>query len=288
MDMRRFRPVVLLGALAVVAAGCSTTGGGGSQTENTVAATHRLVQKLDTSLSPSIERLNTTAAELSARVESNDQETRRLQGVVQENQVKLDQLQRRLDELTAALYRNLNLSPPPGVGAQTQAPGATPPPPRSDVESRGVVVQAPSESAPTETVAGGAVAAGPDEDALYVRARQLYANEEYQQALREFDEFLRLYPASANAANAQYWKAYCYFKMNDFQAYIREADKLIATYPDSLKVPVAMHNQAVAYSRLGQNERAEATFKDLIAKFPNDVVTESAREQLQRLQQTRN
>ncbi|HEO71640.1 MAG TPA: hypothetical protein ENN80_10285, partial [Candidatus Hydrogenedentes bacterium] len=98
MDYRRIGIVAAVAGVAVVMSGCSTTGGG-SQLENTVYDTHRRMVKLDTGLEGSVTKLNETTAELIARVNQSDQQVRTLQGIAEENQVKIDRLQQTLDNL---------------------------------------------------------------------------------------------------------------------------------------------------------------------------------------------
>ncbi len=281
--------LTLLAALA----GCSSSSGGGNQLENTVYATHRLVQNLDRNLASTVTQLNETAAELVARVDSADQASRQLLSIVQENQVKLENLQRRLDELTVTLYRHLNLTPP-SSGVTVQPPISSSP---SGFDSGTVIVEPPTttvlpplttpraeiEHMPVaETIASGSAG---DADTYYLRARDLYNSEQYDQALEQFDSYLRLFPDSANSGNAQYWKAHSYFKLNRFDRAIEEFNRLESQYPSSDKIPIALHNEAVAYSRLNQRDNAIATFERLVRDYPNDVVADMARENLRQLQE---
>ncbi|MBM3289820.1 MAG: hypothetical protein FJY92_06675, partial [Candidatus Hydrogenedentes bacterium] len=68
-------------AALVLVAGCTTTGG--DQMANSVYATHRIVQKIDTDLSARVDKLNQTAADLTAKVDASDQATRQLQSMME-------------------------------------------------------------------------------------------------------------------------------------------------------------------------------------------------------------
>ena len=240
------------------------------------------------SVNSSMQRLNETTAELVAISNANTRETRRILSAVEENQIRLDRIERQLRELTATLYKHFELSPPlTGVPA---AP-VQPVPRRLDIDSEGITVQPPSSDpgrqrvqAPSPTTVT-AVPSSVDADTEYRKAQSLYANEEYGLALERFDSFLTRFPNSPRIDNAQYWKAHCGFKMGDYEFAITEFEVLRNRYPRSAKVPIAMHNQAVAYSRLGQNARAEELFQKLIEEYPDDVATEGAREKLKQLQE---
>ena len=277
---------------ALTMVNCASGGGGGDQLENTVYATHRMVQNLDRNLGDSVARLNETSAELLSRVQSSDTQSRQLLSMVEENQRKIDQLQRRLDELTTTLYRQMNLSPPSDISA---TPQTTPP---VDSGFRTQTVEPGGTTPPAEelitagppTVRAGGVMPAPqtsteDPESFYLRGRDLYANEDFAAALTEFDRYLALYPNAVNAGNAQYWKAHCYFKLNQFEQAIDGFQILEERFPDNQYVPIAMHNEAVAFSRLGQNDRAIATFERLIELYPNDVTADMARDKLEQLRQ---
>ena len=282
-------------AIAMMTSGCASAGGGGgNQLENTVYATHRLVQNLDKNMGSSVTKLNETTAELLARIETSDRETKQMMSIVQENQAKLETLQRRLDELTTTIYRQFNLSPPSGVSG---LPPSTAP--RTvDVNPGGITVQPPQGTPqaaplPGETASIEALpppsqtaalppAGNPDEQ--YQKAQGLYANGDYTGAVQAFDAYLKQFPATKNSGNAQYWKAHSYFKMEEYDRAISEFTALRTTYPDSVKLPIAMNNQAVAYSRMGETESAVALFKELIQKYPDDPATLQAQESLRKLQ----
>ena len=114
MIRSRHDRVLPLLIVLIVLSGCQSAagGGGGDQMRSTVYATHRLVQNMDRNLTAAVARLNETSAELVARIDASDRESRTLLSAVEENQVKLELLQRRLNEFMVTLYAHLELSPP--------------------------------------------------------------------------------------------------------------------------------------------------------------------------------
>lgn len=278
----QLRNLALAMAAVLATSGCASAGGSTIQLQSTVSATHRMVQDLSENLSGTLDQLNGTSAELVARLGTTDQQMRELISVAQENQYKLEQLQHSLDTLTATLYRHLNLSPP----EQTVVPAPRRP---LDIPQRRIVVEPPVSQAQPDT--GVTTLVSPElprdtaeENAHYRQAQQLYASENYADALRQFEEHLRMFPNSEHSAKAAYWRAHCHFKMGQYPEAISGFEKLRTDYPANSKVPIAMHNQAVAYSRLGQNARAVELFQRLIREHPDDVATEGAREKLRQLQ----
>jgi len=281
MAKRGFRNALFF-LIWVLCTGCASLPGSSGAAMGDVGEASFALQSVNSSM----QRLNETTAELVAISNANTRETQRILSAVEENQIRLDGLERQLRELTATLYKHFELSPPVS-GVQT-AP-TQPVPRRLDIDREGITVQPPSSDPGRQRVQAPpptpALPSSADADAEYRKAQSLYANEEYGLALEQFDTFLTRFPNSPRIDNAQYWKAHCGFKMGDYEFAITEFEVLRNRYPRSAKVPIAMHNQAVAYSRLGQNARAEELFQKLIEEYPDDVATEGAREKLKQLQE---
>lgn len=303
MRIRKAAALWCVGSILVFP-GCASAGPSSDDLRSTVFATHRIVQNLDTSLSGTVSKLSDTTASLTTRLDSTDQELRQLSGMAQENQRKIDRLQASVDSLTATLYRHFNLSPPQPIAAPTTfpPPGASPtgvvvePPtvtgPRPTATAPGPTTVLPpldSTGAPTVTTPTPAPSAVPqaasaNEMEAYRSAQALYARDDFAGALKQYTDYLKQFPNSANTANASFWKAQCSLRLNDYPQAILGFEEMRAKYPTSDKVPTAMHNQAVAYSRLGQNQRAIELFQQQIREYPDHPATEGAREKLRQLQ----
>lgn len=289
----QLRNLTLAMAAILATSGCASAGGSSSQLQSTVYATHRLVQDLSENLSTTVEQLSGTSAELVARLGSTDQQIRELVSLAQENQYKLEQLQHGLDTLTATLYRHLNLSPP--EQAFVPAPRR---PLGGDFPQRRIVVEPPLGQAQPDTGVRTVTTTPPttllspelgrddpvEATAHYRQAQVLYADDNYADALRQFEEHLTMFPGTELSAKAAYWRAQCHLKMGQYTEAISGFENFRGDYPDHDSVPVAMHNQAVSYSRLGQNARAVELFQRLIREHPDAPATENARGMLRQLQ----
>lgn len=287
------RPATVL-TLALMLLG-SATASSDKKLNNTVYAIHRAVQNLTQNLQEAVNNLNENTAQLSARVEGGERQARLLQGKIEENQIRLEQLQQTIDDLTVTLYRHFNLSPPTRVQRRpvfTPGPRVDPAPLNSDI-----VVEPPDELSPSDPFRSRtqfqppvqrsqpqreARLTSPMDD--YDACRKQYEDGNYELAVEMFEDFLKRHGTTDLAGNAQYWKSYCYIKLENFDRAIKEFQLLRANYPDSNKIPAAMHNEAVAYVKLGQNARAEEMFRKLIEQYPMDAAAELAKEKLGQLQ----
>ncbi len=166
---------------------------------------------------------------------------------------------------------DVTIEPPAGQSAAPAVQDAQP----SMVE--------PTEQPVMEDVAD-AGSGTPRED--YARAQATYANGDYQSALRQFNQFLQNYPNadSEMRANAQFWKAKSLLNENNYREAIQEFDTLSNQHANSTKVPFALHNQAVAYSRIGQNDEAIRLMQTVIDDYPISPAADQARSDILRLQ----
>lgn len=290
--------------LAAMVTGCATSGG--NQFQNTVYDIHRRVVNLDKNLEGSVNKLNETTAQLTARVDASDQRTLEISSMLEENQRKLAGLERKLDSLTSRLYQRLGLSQSirPG-GAAPIAPTPeliigegdvqivsplprTPPrgsetqptPEPQEMEPMPPVSEVTPET-PLETLTPTA-SSTPEED--YHEAQRSYARNDFETAMGQFDAFLQRYPNAEDCPNAQFWKAKCLQAMEKYDEAIPEFEKLPSKYPTSRKVPYAMHQQAVCHARLGQTQRATELLKDIVKNYPMTPPAEQAKSDLQKLQ----
>jgi len=275
----------------VVLAGCGTTSGGGrNQMESTVYDTHRRVVKLDSSLGDTLTKLNETTAELIQRVNESDETSRRLVGLVEENQVKIDRLQKDMTDLKTAVFRQYNLTMP-GSGASMSAPPSADtgvtilPPPSGDADMAVMdeVSTAPAAAAPVDTAAPAAATPSGNADEHYKAAQRDYANEKFTEALAAFNEHLAMWPSGETTANALFWKGKCHLKLGQYNEAIADFDSLAKQHASSTKVPFALHNQAVAYSNLGKTAEAEQLLSQVITNYPVSPAAEQARMDLEKL-----
>jgi tol-pal system protein YbgF len=271
---------------------------------NTVYATHRIVRGLEQNLGESVSRLNETAAGLEVRVQQTEGQNLRLQGMIEENQIKLDRLQARLDEFSTAVYKALNLTPPtrsgfsagpdrnvyvpddavritdPGAGTST--PARVSAPPRQPVAARPTAPTTPPSQPlpPTAPVSQGA-------DAMtdYQGAQRFFIDQEFTQALAAYEAYLTRYPNSKFTSNAQFWKAECLLKLERYSEAASEYDVLRAQFADSDKVPASYYRQALCYIRLGQRQQAVGALETVIREYPATAAATQSEDLLRRMQQ---
>ena len=143
----------------------------------------------------------------------------------------------------------------------------------ADLDKRVADLAKAAGPAPADGTQPAAAGSSPQLDPLaesrsYEAALALYREANYPGAIAGFDGFLKAYPDSALAANAQYWIGYSYYALKDYKTALAHQQKLLAVYPASNKVPDAMLNIAANQIELGDLAGARKTLKELVAKHP--------------------
>jgi tol-pal system protein YbgF len=127
----------------------------------------------------------------------------------------------------------------------------------------------------------------PTESELYDRGLGYHRGGRYQEAMADFETFLRLYPKSDLADNAQFWIGEVYKAQGRPEEAILAYQKVINNYPEGNKVPAAMLNQGFAFEKINDTTTAELVFKRLVKNFPKTSEAEIARKRLQDSQEKR-
>ncbi|MBC7857604.1 MAG: tol-pal system protein YbgF [Burkholderiaceae bacterium] len=127
---------------------------------------------------------------------------------------------------------------------------------------------------------GKEAAVEPSEQNSYDAALQQFKAGDYKSAATALDAFVKRYPDSAYAANAQYWLGNAYYAQRDCKSAIAAQQVVIKTYPDSPKAADAMLNMASCYTELKDKVGAKKTLDALVAKYPDSAAAQAARERL--------
>jgi tol-pal system protein YbgF len=131
-----------------------------------------------------------------------------------------------------------------------------------------------------ETVDGQTVEVQPNEKQTYDRAMELFKSRDYKAAAGALQDFVRRYPDSAFAANAQYWLGNAYYAQGDYKNAIAAQQVLVTNYATSPKAPDAMLNIASSYTELKDKKAAKKALQQLVSKFPDSSAAQAAKDRL--------
>lgn len=138
-----------------------------------------------------------------------------------------------------------------------------------------------SAAPPINQPAGGAPA--PSADVLYTSALRDYSGGKYDLARQEFSDYLRYFPTTDLASNAQFYIGEIDYVQADFPAAIAQYDKVIVNYPKSFKQGAARLKKGEALLETGQRAAALREFREVVRRYPGSEEAKRAQAKLHEL-----
>jgi tol-pal system protein YbgF len=154
---------------------------------------------------------------------------------------------------------------------QPVAPGVTPP-----TDDPTAVVPAP-----TAPPAGPPPSVSPDK--MYQAAYADFTGGQYDLAIQGFELYLRTFPKTVRAPEAQVNIGNSYYAQGKFREAADAFQKAITDYPQSDSVPTAYYKLGLSYEGLKQVDLAKKAYETVIKEFPNAFDTQLARQRLDAL-----
>ena len=167
------------------------------------------------------------------------------------------------------------------------------------IGSGGAPAAAPENSpAGGNSAAGAAVGAGaaaqapaassepgdPAKEKLYYDAAfDLIKAKDFDKASLAFAAFLRKYPNSQYAGNAQYWLGEVNLAKGDLQGAGQAFAKVSQLYPKHNKVPDSLYKLADVERRLGHADKVKGILQQVVSQYPGTSAAQLAQRDLQRM-----
>ncbi|WP_348738738.1 tol-pal system protein YbgF [Pseudomonas rhodesiae] len=206
----------------------------------------------------------------------------RMQDQLAQQQGAIEVLQNQVNQLKQeGLERYQDLDRRIGAGV---TPAATP-----DNSSAGGAPNAAAGGAAAGAAASQAPAASsepgdPAKEKLYYDAAfDLIKAKDFDKASQAFTAFLRKYPNSQYAGNAQYWLGEVNLAKGDLQGAGQAFAKVSQLYPKHAKVPDSLYKLADVERRLGHTDKVKGILQQVVAQYPGTSAAQLAQRDLQRL-----
>lgn len=137
---------------------------------------------------------------------------------------------------------------------------------KADTRSRSARLTADSSPASSSlaTLPSGDPAAEPK---VYKAAYALVKNQQFDDALSAFNDFILLYPSGEYAPNAHYWLGELYLYKSNLDRAIEEFSVIVDDYPRHRKAPDAMFKLAKAHHVKGDIETARSMLNRVISDY---------------------
>ncbi len=114
----------------------------------------------------------------------------------------------------------------------------------------------------------------------YMKAFGLYSTDKYEEAIEAFTAFIKAYPDSEYAANAQYWIGECFYSRSNLPKALDAFNRVITDYPRGNKVPDAMLKVGYTLFAMKQTEKGAEVLESLISKYPDSPAAVKAKDKL--------
>lgn len=106
----------------------------------------------------------------------------------------------------------------------------------------------------------------------------------YDLAITGFANYLKYFPETEQASNAQYWLGECYYaKKNHTKAAI-EFHRVLEDYSTGAKVPSALYKLGLSLLELKSVQQAKKYLQELVDKYPGTQEAELAKQKLKDLE----
>jgi tol-pal system protein YbgF len=126
-------------------------------------------------------------------------------------------------------------------------------------------------------------AAGMSPQRLYSTAYADFASGQWALAIQGFDAFVRTFPRSEQADDAQFYIGEANVLDGKPQDAVAAYDKVITNYPEGDRVPFALYKRGLVLEGLGQTDRARESYETVIQRFPENEASVLAKQRLDRL-----
>jgi tol-pal system protein YbgF len=199
----------------------------------------------------------------------------RQQGVIEELQNQVA----RMKQESLERYQDLDRRIGSGV-----APAATPENSSAGGDASAAAGAAAGAGAAAQAPAASSEPGDPAKEKLYYDAAfDLIKAKDFDKASQAFSAFLRKYPNSQYAGNAQYWLGEVNLAKGDLQGAGQAFAKVSQLYPKHAKVPDSLYKLADVERRLGHTDKVKGILQQVVSQYPGTSAAQLAQRDLQRM-----
>lgn len=213
------------------------------------------INKVANSLDAITQSLKAQSVDQGGKIDQVSSQVQSMHDSVDELKARLAQVSKQLSDMAAA-QQNIQSQPQNGQpGTQPGQPGQT----------------------------GQPQAQAPPADQLYNTALGDYNAGKYNLATQEFNDYIKYYGNTDLAGNAQYYLADMEYRQENYQQAIQDYDKVIEQYPSGNKAAAAQLKKGYALLQLNQRDAGIRELRALVARYPRSLEAQQAKDRLRSL-----
>ena len=201
----------------------------------------------------------------------------RQQGVIEELQNDVARMKQENLERYQDLDRRIGTGVAPAATPENSSTGG-------DLNAPGAAAGASAGAAAAQAPTAGGEPADPAKEKLYYDAAfDLIKAKDFDKASQAFAAFLRKYPNSQYAGNAQYWLGEVNLAKGDLQGAGQAFAKVSQLYPKHAKVPDSLYKLADVERRLGHPDKVKGILQQVVSQYPGTSAAQLAQRDLQKM-----
>lgn len=202
-------------------------------------------------------------ADIMFQLNSLQQELQQLRGKVEEHEYQLKQLQDRQRDLYRDIERRLSQLQGGQSAQNTDRPVST-------------------NSSTTNSGVSASSSASEDVHSAYNNIFAKVRAKKYQEAISDYQAFLKTYPNSQYQASVHYWLGQIYYIQQNFEQALKEYQMVTQNHADSTRAPDSLFKQGKVLLLLNKTSEAKAIFNQVIEKY-DGTSEQLAKTELQKL-----
>jgi tol-pal system protein YbgF len=215
--------------------------------------------------------------ELFNQLQSMQEQISRQQGIIEVLQNDVARMKQENLERYQDLDRRIGTGVAPAATPDNSSAGG-------NLNAPGAAAGAGAGAAAAQAPAAGGEPADPAKEKLYYDAAfDLIKAKDFDKASQAFAAFLRKYPNSQYAGNAQYWLGEVNLAKGDLQGAGQAFAKVSQLYPKHPKVPDSLYKLADVERRLGHTDRVKGILQQVVSQYPGTSAAQLAQRDLQRM-----
>lgn len=276
---------ITLSLVAVALLAATVPAGAANREHEQILADIRMLQEQNQRLQLALVTLAEALKTVSTKIDESNAATRKgfadqklltdtvagdlrvLREKLDETNVRLTSLSQDVDGLREIIPPAVAAPVPPLVPGDPNAP-----PPAGDAVPGGTPPAAPTPAAPVGT--------GMTPRRLYDTAYADYTAGQWSLAVQGFETYLKTYPKSELADDAQYYVGESYSGDSRFREAVAAYERVIRDYPQSDILPEAWYKVGITYERLAQPDRARAAYEAAVKNFSETDAGRLAKQRL--------
>lgn len=251
------RPIIPLALVTVLAAGCASVPPDQDPVQIRLNDLDARVSKVERVVT------NQSLVQLATEVDTLQAQVRDLRGQVDDLQNSNRELRKQQHDLYADLDKRVGALEHGGAAGSGAAAGS-----------------AGSEGGAPDS---GEQGVSSTEQSIYGQAFDALKAGSYSTAISGFDSFLKQYPASPLAPNAQYWLGEAHYVNQDYAAAGTAFQAVLDQWPTSGKAPDAMLDLGNTQLAQGKTTKGKATLRQVISQYAGTDAASRAQARLKQL-----